>query len=255
MTKVYENTSNGFTEEIIGVYGFEDAMVDWVDLDMDGDLDLAISGQTDKNGALSSEDHRLYIYENGQLHGNTPPEPPSDLQQSVSGRIVTLEWDHGTDANTLSTGLSYSLQVGSSSGEMDIVSMVDPDSGDRLMGGMGNVGQTRTHSLILEQDGLYYWSVRSIDNGFMGSDPSTEHVFSISSPPKAPTGLGPPRVTDLFALGWNAGQENDAGHYNIYRGSSIHNDIQFVHSTVDTNWLDTGLVIGQGYIYNVTAVV
>jgi len=179
ISKIYKNNGNsenyGFTEQtdiiIEGVYSSSSA---WGDYDNDGDLDILITGYGD-NHEISK------IYKNQNLISNSNPEIPTNLQNKVMGTKVKLFWDPAHDIETPSQSLSYNVRVGRSPGEIDIVSpMSDTTNGYRRIPGLGNTYLNNEFFLNNLDTVTYYWSVQTIDNGFLSSDFSNEKSFTIT---------------------------------------------------------------------------
>lgn len=172
------NVSGGFISS-----GFEDfpevmhSSCAWADYDNDGDLDILITGQ-DNTGSGISRIYKSDTYKSGLPLYNTNPSPPGNLSAVYNGDSVTLSWYRASDTETPQNGLSYNLYIGTSPGNFDIVS---PDSdlgtGYRKLVQHGNVGQNTSWTINDLADGLYYWSVQSIDQSFAGSEFAAEQTF------------------------------------------------------------------------------
>lgn len=155
------------------VPGLAYGTISWADYDHDSDLDLFLTGQV--GGGQETT-----FYRNSGGGRNTPPQPPEALQAVVTGSVAQLTWVAGTDPDTPSSGLMYSVRVGSSSGAVDVVSPhADPVSGNRYVLDEGNAGQHLSLRLEGLSPGTYFWSVQTIDNSFAGSPFAAEQTFTI----------------------------------------------------------------------------
>jgi len=158
--RIYENTGTGFTQAFVlpAICG---GSLTWGDVDQDGDLDLFLTGR--------GQDSSLYarLYENVGAVPNTAPSAPTELSAEWTGDGLHLIWTGASDAETPTAGLYYCLRVGTSPGAHDVMSGT---YGTPLM---GNVYQA-TEIVLNVPSGTYYWSVRTIDSGFMASSWSEE---------------------------------------------------------------------------------
>jgi PKD repeat protein len=172
---IYENEGfNVFNqqtddEELLGVSNLTPSSSEWGDFDADGDLDILIS-----------DDYNVVLYRNNSLINNQKPDEPINLHHKITGNQVKLNWDPSNDAETPSQSLTYNVRVGTLPGACDIVTpMADIASGIRKIPGEGN-SYLNTEFIINNLDtGIYYWSVQSVDNGFLGSDFSEEQSFTV----------------------------------------------------------------------------
>jgi len=140
----------------------------WVDLTSDGGIDLLITGEDDV-GKRSS-----HLYTGSLASSNRAPLAPTQLSSPiVTGSGVVLSWNDGSDSETSSTGLSYTLRIGREENGHDAFS-------GALRSTTGNVGNSRTLELAipLARD-TYYWSVRATDGGLLTSPESFEQQFRV----------------------------------------------------------------------------
>jgi len=172
--KIYEN-DNGLTIDNYTVMkdkGIDFSDLKFVDINKDGDLDLFTVGRA-KTGLVST----AQVFDNieGQLNENFKPLPPTVLESTVNKDTVHLNWGKGSDPSgygTSENALKYILRVGSSSGGNDIYSGV-------IGKNYGRDGFSRIKKIYNLLSGVYYWSVRSVDNGFSSSNWSVEQTFTI----------------------------------------------------------------------------
>jgi hypothetical protein len=110
------------------------------------------------------------------LNTNTPPEPPSGLAAVPQGSSVTLSWECGSDGvyGTPDESLRYDLRVGTVSGGDDV------RSGKAALK-FGDVGLGRSLMLHGLESGFYFWSVRTVDNGFERSAWAVQERFVVDT--------------------------------------------------------------------------
>ncbi len=148
-----------------------------VDYDLDRDLDVVVFGE---NPGLPEEGTRIRILRNNLIFGKRVPTPPDAIASSVRRNNVTLAWSPGLDRQTLISGLTYNIRVGSSPGAADIVSpMASLTTGTRHISGRGNVGTNLAWTLRNLDPGIYYWAVQALDHTYSGSVFSDEDTFTI----------------------------------------------------------------------------
>lgn len=177
-TILYHNLGNFTMESKIGLFeeNVQYGKVATGDIDNDGDLDLIHLGQMDFG------EKRIVLYDNkisdGWLVPNSPPSPPSTLDQVVSGNTVELSWNTGTDDHTSSNSLSYNILL-VKEGDT-IIHPLSQKSGQRKIAGLGNAQLNKFFKLANLQLGTYSWAVQSIDGGFVGSSFSEPNTFTVT---------------------------------------------------------------------------
>ncbi|PSR56570.1 hypothetical protein AHMF7605_25270 [Adhaeribacter arboris] len=170
---IYRNSGGIFTNSKTVLPGLIYGSVAWGDYDNDGDLDILLSGDTNK-GPIAR------IYRNNSVAKNTLPISPTDLTSKVQGEKVTLSWSPGLDEQTPTAALSYNVYVGTSPGtQQKVSSQANLPGSYRQVATWGNAQLNTSFNLNNLPDGTYYWSVQAIDQAFAGSAFAPEQGFVI----------------------------------------------------------------------------
>jgi len=147
----------------------------WGDYDADGDLDLICCGFDDVGGS------NTIIYRNDSTTPNSIPDTPQNLIEEIIGSRVTMEWDAAIDNETPAEGLSYNAYIRNDTGEVIWNSMSIADTGMKLIPSLGNASQNTGWTINDLADGIYLWSVQSVDNNFAGSLFADENTFTVGT--------------------------------------------------------------------------
>jgi len=176
ISKIYQNNDGIFTDYYEGLYftGLHQGSAKFGDYDMDGNLDIFMSGYTDTGIRLS------VIYKNYSLIHNTLPEAPENLHAEVGNNNITLlEWDKSTDPETDQNSLTYNIYIGNTPSNGNIISpMSQIPGGSRSIVRSGDLQNNSIEIKCLPAD-TYYWSVQSIDAVYSGSPFADENSFTI----------------------------------------------------------------------------
>ena len=168
----YFGVAYGIVESNLDIQGLRESSVDWIDYDLDGDLDLFITGLDDQGVARA----KLYRADNTN-NLNTAPEKVTNFKakpDQFGG--VYFTWDKPNDNS--STEFRYSLRVGTSPGGNDVIySNSNSENGNRLIN-VPSLSTLNERSLSLNP-GTYYASVQAIDGGNMGGEFSDEIEFTL----------------------------------------------------------------------------
>jgi hypothetical protein len=117
---------------------------------------------------------------------NAAPSKPelkdfSVIRKRDKNYLVQFNWKQSKDDNTPSTGLTYSLSVGTASGTSDVVSVESSlESGIQKKPQDGNVGKDTSWQISLPP-GQYFYSVQSVDASYAGSAFSDRKKFVITN--------------------------------------------------------------------------
>jgi hypothetical protein len=185
VTKVYRNNGDDiFTDIGAELQAVSMGALAWGDYDNDGDLDLVVSGYIVGNSVTKIYKNIEADYD-GNNKLNIIPLAHENLTYEEDGDDVVLKWDSGYDEETTDNGLYYNLRVGTTSGGNDVVSGV---YGSPLL---GNYLRPKLDSnqlgVILTNlpNGVYFWSVQTIDTGLQASQWSEESFMIIFEPLEA----------------------------------------------------------------------
>ncbi|WP_373942234.1 FG-GAP-like repeat-containing protein [Polaribacter sejongensis] len=173
ITQLYIQDSNGgFKEAPLDLQGLRNSTATWVDYDMDGDLDLFLTGE-DNTGAKSI----LYESEIANKKNTSPSKITGLTSENLGNGKVRFSWE--TPEDDFSSDLSYVLRLGITPGGSEL-SNTESDlvTGRRLI---SKPGQIYTNFFETQLDpGVYYWSVQAVDNGLKGSSFSDESTFTLT---------------------------------------------------------------------------
>ncbi|GMQ82121.1 MAG: hypothetical protein BMS9Abin05_1564 [Rhodothermia bacterium] len=216
---IYQNNDGEF-RIVTGLVGTSTANSVWADFDGDNDIDVLVTGLNLTSTPFTK------LYRNVSRLVNTPPLPPDGLSAIVGSGEATLSWNPGSDVHTATPALTYSLRVGTAPGSSDVMSsMSSAETGRRWTPGLGNVQQNTSWTLRSLPVGLYYWSVQSVDNSFIGSAFAEESQFSVTTGAKVSTGTDDssdlPRRTELNPIFPNPFNQSATISFEIAKSSSV----------------------------------
>ncbi|MDB3901625.1 FG-GAP-like repeat-containing protein, partial [Flavobacteriaceae bacterium] len=156
-----------FSESSIELVGLRESTVNWVDYDMDGDLDLFLTG-INSNGAQS------ILYETEiKNKKNKSPEKITGLEiEDLGYGKVKFKWDEPND-DFSSGGLGYILRIGTTPGGTELSNTLSNlETGERLISESPTIFNTYFQTQL--DPGKYYFSVQAVDSGLKGSEFSNE---------------------------------------------------------------------------------
>ena len=188
-----------YVDSTFDVSDILDAEVEFGDLDGDGDLDFALSGESKsspgtyifkaylntrhESAKVISGSSSNLTYVTNESPSTPVLNPPTilDDQNVEEGHVaVEFSWLASTDDLTLPNGLTYAIKIGTTKGGEEIMSSNANFNGIRKSARKGNVEHNLKWKLSLPS-GSYYWSVQAIDAAYLGSPFSTSKQFTISS--------------------------------------------------------------------------
>jgi hypothetical protein len=198
---------------------------------------------------LSTGSGQLWAFTpNGSAQASWAPTISKIAQNSDGSYTLT-----GTQLNGLSEGASYGDDAEMSS-NYPIVELVN-SSGHVYWGrtynwsstgvATGSAVETTNFTLPVGlPNGTY--SLYVVANGISSA------AFSFSTFPTAPTGVNAAPADGQVTLTWNA--SSGASTYNVYRGTGSGQEALYQIGVTGTSFVDSGLIDGTTYYYEVTAV-
>ncbi|HEV8537468.1 MAG TPA: FG-GAP-like repeat-containing protein, partial [Bacteroidota bacterium] len=194
MTRIFRNDGAGvFTDINAGLINTWWGSVEWGDVDNDGRLDLLISGGSapqpfaafyNQGGQWGPLMPVTLIYHNNSPQSNARPSEPEVVSSNIAGTAVTFTWGEGADDRTPQSMITYNLRVGTSPGAGDVVlPAANISTGYSRIPQSGNNNHKRSRTIQLPE-GVYYWSVQSVDNSYAGSPFSAEGVVGSAQGPQ-----------------------------------------------------------------------
>ena len=182
ITHIYKQIDNQFQlDQTISIDSVGISFSQWGDYDVDGDLDLFLSGFKENQDVVAQ------IYDNleGIENPNKSPNAPYLLDDSnINNNTVTLTWAAPVDPEnengsfTPQMGLRYQLQVGSEDKNNDHAISTGAY-------GISEIGTFTKNQKIYNnlEEGNYSWRVRAIDYGLATSEWSNKDYFYIDVTP------------------------------------------------------------------------
>lgn len=212
-TLYYINDQGNLSETLNSLPPVSKGDVSVADVDSDGDLDIFLSGDG-VDGLQAS----LFLSDQGDSRTNQAPDPPTQLESTVSGNEVILSWNKAADDNTQSNNLASNLYISKSPDGNDLILSPNGDigSGFNKLPGQTNVMLSNKAKFTLNE-GRYYWSVQSVDTGLKGSAFAAEQSFVICDR----VNLSDTSVCVGNAIELNAGTASDSVNWLLSDGSAI----------------------------------
>jgi hypothetical protein len=156
-----------FLESSIELVGLRESTVNWVDYDMDGDLDLFLTG-------INSDGAQSILYETEiKNKKNKSPEKITGLEiEDLGYGTVKFKWDEPND-DFSSGGLGYVLRIGTTPGGTELSNTLSNlETGERLISESPTIFNNYFQTQL--DPGNYYFSVQAVDSGLKGSEFSDE---------------------------------------------------------------------------------
>jgi hypothetical protein len=144
---------------------------DWCDYNGDNNLDILY------NYVDTSIVNAIYRNDINKVHSKVLP--PSNLSNDVLNENVILKWDAPQSDSMQQKAVTFNVRMGTQPGGCDIVSPNSLSNGKRKLLGMGNAQLNKMFKLKNLKKGKYYWSVQSVDYGFVGSEFAIEKTFTV----------------------------------------------------------------------------
>jgi sugar lactone lactonase YvrE len=173
ITKLFIQDKNGaFQESAIQLKGLRKSTAHWVDYDMDGDLDLFLTG-------IDSEGAKTLLYKSEILNKiNTAPAQITGLIATDLGNgRMRFSWDIPKD--DFSTSLGYVIRLGTTADGTELSNTEsDITTGRRLI---TKPAAIYTNFFETQLDpGNYFWAVQAVDTGLQGGSFSNEEKFTLT---------------------------------------------------------------------------
>jgi hypothetical protein len=148
----------------------------WGDWNNDGTLDIILFGEGS---------NYVQSYRNNIQIANISPDSPDGLHVSTSSDELILSWNPARDEETPFKGLSYNLKIGTYHDGSDLKNPMAGSDGERRIVRLGNVNQVNRWALNLSNSDFagknkFYWSVQTIDQGYIGSPFAPEDTIELS---------------------------------------------------------------------------
>ena len=178
-TRLYRNYGSDLfnVDPSASLRGLHKSSISWGDYDNDGDVDLLMSGYTD----IQMENSGTFLFKNNTETQNTAPIPPNNLTTEINRNQATLGWSNAYDSEQSGNGFSYNIKIGTTSGGTNICPPMATNDGCRQIAALGNANTNIRWIIENLADGIYFWSVQAIDQGFAVSSFSEESSFEINT--------------------------------------------------------------------------
>ncbi|UQD55465.1 FG-GAP-like repeat-containing protein [Flavobacterium sp. K5-23] len=173
-TKLYfQNTDGNYKESPIVLEGLRNSTANWVDYDMDGDLDLFLTGTSATGGAKSL----LYVSNIANKKNVAPPAVSGLIAEDLGNGKIKFKWSAPKD--DYSTNLGYVIKLGTTPGGTELSNTESNlTTGTRLITKPAAI-YTGFYEMQLNP-GKYYWSVQAVDTGLKGGAFSAEDSFTLT---------------------------------------------------------------------------
>jgi VCBS repeat-containing protein len=173
-TKLYFQDTNGnYKESPIVLEGLRNSTANWVDYDMDGDLDLFLTGTSATGGAKSL----LYVSNIANKKNVAPPAVSGLIAEDLGNGKIKFKWSAPKD--DYSTNLGYVIKLGTTPGGTELSNTESNlTTGTRLITKPAAI-YTGFYEMQLNP-GKYYWSVQAVDTGLKGGAFSAEDSFTLT---------------------------------------------------------------------------
>lgn len=167
ISQVWRNTGTRFTNSNIALPRAFSGTALWADYDRDGRSDILLTGCAGSN-EYTQLFRNMYGVVPPPPPPNTPPSSPSDLLGFAGDGSIALFWKAAIDAESPASNLTYTLRLGSAPGAGDLLRT-------NLAHALSYFGVSRLPG------GIYWWSVRATDGGFLDGPFAPDGLLSVSN--------------------------------------------------------------------------
>jgi hypothetical protein len=173
-TKLYfQNTDGNYKPSPIVLQGLRNSTANWVDYDIDGDLDLFLTGTSATGGAKSL----LYLSDIANKKNVAPPAVSGLMAEHLGNGKIKFKWNAPKD--DYSTNLGYVIKLGTTPGGTELSNTESNlTTGARLITKQAPI-YTGFYEMQLNP-GKYYWSIQAVDTGLQGGSFSSEDSFTLT---------------------------------------------------------------------------
>lgn len=175
-----QNVANtGFTSAYSGT-GICSGEIGCGDYNNDNRIDFAYVGSTQPSEVLTTR-----YFTSTNAHVNSAPSTPSDLSTSLSGNTATLHCGYGPsylDIQTPNGAITFNYFLKNCiTGQYLVSPMAELTTGKRHVARNGNGGARNSLTVKNLPDGVYQWSVQSIDAAYASSAFAETQTFVVDN--------------------------------------------------------------------------
>jgi len=149
------------------------------DFDKDGRIDFISAGNGSSLPYFPGTGVFAYFFRNLTSISNQAPSQPLQLTQFSTGDETTLTWQQATDDITPQNSIQYNLYL--RRGADTVFTSNSLANGKRKVSMNGNTGTKNSHRFKGLPQGVYHWSVQSMDASYRTSSFANELSFSIET--------------------------------------------------------------------------
>lgn len=183
-TNIYLNDGQGnFSLTNTNLPGVSESSLELADFSGEGRCDILICGNCNNNYNTFTSDRRIAVLcRNMTDKSNCSPTAPDNLKATIgTDGTVRLTWDEGHDIETPTASLSYNYYIRNlQTGLYLTFPNADIETGTRRISQMGNAYLNKGWTLRGLPEGVYAWSVQTIDAAYAGSPFAPEQTFVIA---------------------------------------------------------------------------